>query len=93
MEIKAPNTPWTEPNMRISVLATDKNIPSFKIWNKCIFPWYVVQILIDFYSIGSRTIDRTLIPNLGYKALLFGIQFQDQGSKLQSRRNSCSKIL
>ena len=38
------------------------------------------------YATGSRTVCRTLIPDLGYKALLIGIKLQDQGSKLKSRR-------
>ena len=44
----------------------------------------------QYYGVGCRNISRTLIPNLGYKALLVGIKLQDQGSKLESRRKSVS---
>ena len=41
--------------------------------------------------IGSSTIYRTIIQNLGYKALLIGIKLQEQGSKLKSCRKSSKK--
>ena len=54
-----------------------------------------------FYGICYRTISRTLISNLGYKAALIGIKLPDQGSKFKSCRKSrrkfcrksCSKIM
>ena len=41
------------------------------------------------YRIGSGTTYRTLIPSLGYKALLIGMKLQDQGPKSKSCRKSC----
>ena len=43
------------------------------------------------YGIGCTTMSRTLIPNLGYEAVLIGLQLWDPGPQSKSCRKSCRK--
>ena len=47
------------------------------------------DLSIWVYGIGCRTLSRTLIPNLGYEALLIGLKIQGPGLDFKSCRSSC----
>ena len=58
-------------------------LPRQKAWDKHIS----TKLVTGLFLVRYRSISGTLIPNLGYEALLIGHKLQDPDEKSKSHRN------